>query len=115
MLVDDALREQFRARLEALRDELRALGAASAGASDTVTLDQTSVGRLSRMDALQMQAMAKASEGRRREQLQRIAGALRRIEAGDFGECARCGEPIAPARLDFDPTATRCVGCADAE
>ena len=81
-------------------------------AEATVELDQQRVGRLSRMDALQQQAMAKASGQRTKLELQRIAGALGRIETGDFGYCLQCGELIAPARLDVDPTAILCVSCA---
>ena len=79
---------------------------------DPVELDQQSVGRLSRMDALQVQAMAQASEDRRRGRLQRIESALKRIEDGDYGECVECGEVIPPKRLEIDPTVTHCVECA---
>ena len=82
-------------------------------ATSRVELDQTRVGRLSRMDALQGQAMAKATGERAKLQLQRIATALRRIEAGEYGECTSCSELIDPRRLEVDPAAPRCIVCAD--
>lgn len=77
-----------------------------------VTLDQQSVGRLSRMDALQSQAMARATQGRRDAQRRALASALARLEAGEFGYCDACGDEIAEARLVLDPTAMRCISCA---
>jgi DnaK suppressor protein len=77
-----------------------------------VTLDQQSVGRLSRMDALQNQAMARAQQARRDTEAVRLTAALRRIETGDFGFCDDCGDAIAPRRLELDPAATRCISCA---
>ena len=102
----------IRERLEEERAELLDLSAAAADERRPVELDQQSVGRLSRMDAMQVQAMAQAVEGRRRERLQRIAAALRRLEDSDFGYCAECGEDIPAKRLAVDPTITRCVDCA---
>ena len=81
-------------------------------ATKTVELDQSSVGRLSRMDALQGQAMSQERDRRRRIELQKIAAALRRIEAGDYGFCVACGEQIATARLELDPAAPLCIDCA---
>ena len=101
------------ARLEALRDDLLERSADSQGARDTVMLDQTSVGRLSRMDALQGQAMAKAEEERRQLTLTRIASALARIERGEYGECIACGEWIAARRLEGDPVVLKCIDCAE--
>lgn len=77
-----------------------------------VSLDQQSVGRLSRMDALQNQAMAKAQQQRRDQQKQRLISALRRIEQDEFGYCVDCGDEIAASRLDLDPAAIRCISCA---
>ena len=74
-------------------------------------LEQQSVGRLSRQDALQQQAMAKAQEQRRGAEIRRIDAALKRLEEGDFGYCDECGEEIAARRLDIDPTTLRCVDC----
>ena len=82
-------------------------------ASDTVKLDQSSVGRLSRMDAMQGQQMALEASRRRQLQSQKIEGALRRIDSGDFGFCFVCEEEIDWRRLEADPSNTRCLACAD--
>lgn len=99
-------------QLEAQRDALRAQDAASASSRNPVALDQQSVGRLSRMDAMQQQAMADAEARRRSHDLARIDAAFKRIESQDYGWCDACGEPIAVKRLEIDPMATRCIGCA---
>ncbi len=109
--LDKARAEKARARLAAKRAELEGLSEMSAGARATVELDQQAVGRLSRMDALQSQAMAAAQERARRRDLARIAGAEKRLAAGEYGWCEECGEEIADGRLAIDPMATRCVGC----
>ena len=103
---------EFRARLLA---DLKALDDEDALGRDgqkTVVLDQQSVGRLSRMDALQQQAMAKATQARRGQQRQRILAALARMDEDEFGYCTECGEDIAPKRLALDPTTPTCVRCA---
>ena len=106
--------EDFRQQLLQLQEDLAGLKTTAAAASGIVELDQTSVGRLSRMDALQGQAMSK-EQGRRRElELQKISAALRRIEAGDYGYCLDCDEPIAIQRLTLGPAATLCIRCASA-
>lgn len=102
----------YKEKLISLRDELLQVEESSREAASTVELDQTRVGRLSRMDALQGQAMSKATQQRRQIELQRIATALRRIESGDYGYCLECDEEIAPARLEIDPAATLCINCA---
>lgn len=81
--------------------------------SDTVELDQTRTGRLSRMDALQGQAMAKATAARAQQQVLRLRAALRRLDDGSYGDCIDCEEPIAPGRLEADPAAAICIGCAE--
>lgn len=100
----------FRQRLLELQAELTA--AARNSDVGTVELDQQRQGRLSRMDALGAQQMSLAAQRRRQQTLQRIEGALRRIEAGEYGLCRACDEPINPKRLEFDPTALYCVDCA---
>lgn len=100
-------------RLQIQRAELLEESESSREARDTVMLDQSSVGRLSRMDAMQGQAMAKAEEARRQSTIRRIDAALARIERGEFGECVDCGEWIAAKRLQWDPTVIKCIDCAD--
>ncbi|MBT5186397.1 MAG: TraR/DksA family transcriptional regulator [Kordiimonadaceae bacterium] len=78
----------------------------------TVELDQTSVGRLSRMDAIQGQAMAEAVRGRRNVELIKIEAALERITEDEFGYCLTCGEDIDEKRLDLDPSISLCNKCA---
>ncbi|MEM9529401.1 MAG: TraR/DksA C4-type zinc finger protein [Pseudomonadota bacterium] len=92
-----------------LVDEERAFSEASA----TVELDQTRQGRLTRMDALQAQQMAVAASRRRRQRIQQIDAALRRVQNGEYGECLTRGEEIDPRRLEIDPTSTRCMPCLE--
>ena len=106
----DVFRQQL-LRLQADLSELRATGEAAAG---VVELDQTSVGRPSRMDAMQGQAMSREQRRRRELELKKIAAALRRIESGNYGDCLACEEPIAIQRLTLDPAATLCISCASA-
>ena len=102
----------FKERLLQMRSELLELEQTGKSASSTVTLDQSRVGRLSRMDALQGQAMSQERDRRRQIELQKINAALRRIESGDFGYCSQCEEAIALRRLEFDPSASLCIECA---
>ena len=77
-----------------------------------VDLDQSSVGRLSRMDAMQSQAMALETKRRRKIELTRIDAALERIDDEEFGYCASCEEEINKRRLEIDPANPFCVSCA---
>jgi DnaK suppressor protein len=104
--------EKFRLTLVRLEQELSELSRRSRVSADTVELDQSSVGRLSRMDALQSQAMAQENRRRRELQRVRIQAALERIDEGEFGYCASCGEDINRRRLDVDPANPFCVECA---
>jgi RNA polymerase-binding transcription factor len=112
--MNDTELEQIRQQLIRRACELRELEATSKASSRPVTLDQASVGRLSRMDAMQAQQMALETSRRRREELAGVEGALRRMEAGEYGNCFICGEEINLRRLAIAPTSTRCVNCADA-
>lgn len=112
---DPAFIARWRARIET---ELAELASASASTKDDrapVELDQQSVGRLARMDAMQLQAMAAASERRRGERTGRLRAALARLGRGEFGWCDGCGEEIAEGRLGVDPTITLCIACARGE
>ena len=104
----------FRALIEKRIADLEDIAESSREATATVELDQTRQGRLSRMDALQGQAMAQAAEQRRVHTLGRLRTALERIESGTFGECQECAESIAEARLKADPATLLCLDCASA-
>lgn len=110
--MNDSELEIFRRALVAKRTDLLAASAGGAAARQVVTLDQQSVGRVSRVDAMQQQAMAQAQERQRANALVRIEGAMERIEAGDFGYCTECGGDIAPKRLQVDPSVMTCISCA---
>ncbi|MGF1547466.1 MAG: TraR/DksA family transcriptional regulator [Thiotrichales bacterium] len=104
--------EIFRQRLH---DELQQLSAAIAGTAEragTVMLDQSSVGRLSRMDAMQQQAMAKRTQTHLGMRERKLQAALARIDQGTYGNCCACGTEIEPDRLDADPAAVFCSDCA---
>lgn len=81
-------------------------------AAQIVELDQASVGRVSRMDAMQGQAMAIAANQRRQVELQKIEAALKRIVHEDYGYCLECDEEIAEPRLKLDPASSLCIECA---
>lgn len=104
--------ERYRVLLVERRAELQSLSQASAGSRRPVELDQSRVGRLSRMDAMQDQAMAQETARRRELELQRIDAALKRIDGDDYGYCLTCGEEIAEKRLRLDPATPVCIGCA---
>ncbi|MEL6478169.1 MAG: TraR/DksA C4-type zinc finger protein [Pseudomonadota bacterium] len=92
--------------------ELRAAEQATAEDRQAVELDQQSVGRLSRMDALQVQAMALEQSRRRSQRVLALKAALKRAAEDELGVCQDCGEEIAEGRLALDPAAPLCVICA---
>lgn len=103
--------ENYRQRLLGLEQELTA--EAGDVAQSVVELDQSRMGRLSRMDALQGQQIALETQRRQQRKLQAIQGALLRVDRGEFGQCYVCDEMISEARLNFDPTVTRCMACME--
>lgn len=104
--------ETFRKHLLRWREDLLSTSDVRDESSSTVHLDQQSVGRLSRMDAMQSQELAKANKVRAERQLKLITAALTRIDNDEYGECRQCGEPINPKRLEIDPTSLHCIDCA---
>ncbi len=107
-MTEDEAREKLLARRAELAEEDRL----STEARAPVTLQQDSVGRLSRIDAMQQQQMALAAESRRQSERSRIAAALHRLDQGEWGYCLTCGEEIAARRLEHDPSVAECVECA---
>ncbi|SFP07173.1 TraR/DksA family transcriptional regulator [Tranquillimonas alkanivorans] len=110
-MTDKQIDARFRDRLLADRAALDSEDALGRDGTRPVELDQQSVGRLARLDAMQHQAMAKATQARRAQLRRKINAALARIDEGEYGFCAECGDEIAEARLDLDPTVARCAAC----
>ena len=101
--------EKTKERLVTLRAELARLSAASEEAAATVELDQQRVGRLSRMDAMQAQAVSAETLRRRKQEILRINAAIARIDEGEYGYCVKCDEEIASARLELNPATPLCI------
>lgn len=103
----------FKSGLLQRRDKLMEAAQSGADGSETVELDQTRQGRLSRMDALQGQAMSIAAKNRRNQEMANIEQALQRIDDGNYGICQRCDKEIPVRRLEFDMTVLYCIACAE--
>ena len=97
-------------KLVETKAELKTLLADSSASSQTVDLDQP-IGRLSRMDALQQQAMAKANRAGHQRRITLIDAALAAMKSGCYGECRRCEEPIGFSRLQVRPESPFCLDC----
>ena len=80
-------------------------------AARPVELDQTAVGRLSRMDALQNQHLTKNLQEREQVRYAMLCRALDRLEAGAYGRCETCDGPIGFDRLSVFPETAECGGC----
>jgi DnaK suppressor protein len=106
----DEDRQTIRARLTSQREALRVQLEQLRETAAPVSLD-LSIGRLSRMDAMQQQQMANATRRRADAELGQIAAALHRLDAGSFGECASCGDDIDRRRLLARPSAPCCRDC----
>ena len=102
----------FKLLIEEKIKALHALQNEAEAGCDTVTLDQSSVGRLSRMDAMQSQAMNQEAQRRRGVEIKRLEAALQSLAEDDYGYCEDCGEDIGEVRLMSDPAAQDCIGCA---
>ncbi|MFC1660116.1 TraR/DksA family transcriptional regulator [Gemmatimonadota bacterium] len=102
---------ELRSELERQLAKLRKSMIVTDEALKTVDLDQAAVGRLSRMDSLQNQGMAKGLRERESLRLAMIQGAIRRMDAGTYGVCTACGRDVAFERLFVFPESTTCVPC----
>jgi DnaK suppressor protein len=101
-------------RLRQLRAEILELHDVRGEASAVVKLDQSSTGRLSRVDSLQRQAVAQHGQRQAQLRLRQIEAAVRRCEDGTYGLCLDCDEAIDQRRLQADPAAATCIACASA-
>ena len=107
----DAQLAELKEELEAQLAKLQKSMAVSDEATKTVELDQTAVGRLSRMDSLQSQGMAQGLREREALRQALILQALERMETGTYGSCTACGGGIAFERLFIFPESATCAAC----
>jgi len=98
-------------RLLAQRSALQQQLADSDEQARPVTLDQQSIGRVSRVDAIQQQQVPVAGRVQVTQTLRQVMTALARIESGDYGYCGRCDEPIGFERLEAQPHVPLCLRC----
>lgn len=103
--------QTLQSMLETLQNDLENLLDISKDAGSTVALDQSKVGRLSRMDALQQQAMAQANRADHTNRLHQVKQALNLMSEGDYGYCEACGKRIPLQRLLVKPESAYCVAC----
>lgn len=103
--------EILRGQLVQLVAELQDALAANAGSAEPVVLDQSTVGRLSRMDAMQQQAIAKATRQKAQLRLSQCKAALSSFDRDEYGMCRKCEEPIGYPRLSAKPEAPFCLAC----
>ena len=103
----------FRQSLMQVRDDLHLVLEISEESGETVTLDQSKVGRLSRMDALQQQQMSNACRAGHRKRLLAVEHALSALDQGNYGWCESCGELIDIRRLEVRPESSLCVACQE--
>jgi RNA polymerase-binding transcription factor len=102
---------ELRAELDRQLGKLLKSIVVTEAALEPVQLDQTAVGRLSRMDSLQNQGLTRNLAQREQVKLAQIQQALERLEKGTFGECTSCGEAVPFERLYVFPEAPTCAGC----
>lgn len=103
----------FKTRLDQRFKEITAEQQRQKGGTAPVELDQARIGRLSRMDAMQQQAIIKAAARLTELERQRIQSALLRVRTDEYGYCVICEEEIAEGRLRFDPSVLLCISCAE--
>ena len=110
-MIKDSEYTKYKKLIERLLQELTAEDELGQSSQRTVELDQQSVGRLSRMDALQSQAMAQAQQRRRDVLKSSLIFALQRLEEGEFGYCADCGDEIEEAQISASLVIMKCMSC----
>ena len=105
--------ETFRARLEDAKAAAQSLLAQSAQGEERVEVSGSSIGRLTRIDAIQMQGMSQMSRAQLDVRLQQIEAALECFAHGTYGTCRSCKSSIHLARLEALPEAPLCVECQE--
>ena len=108
--MDQITQDTFRARIDARLAEIEVEIGTMLDSTKPIAPDP-SIGRISRLDSIQMQQMALAGKRRLEDQRGRLHEARRQIDAGNYGSCLRCGRDIALERLQHQPDAVTCMPC----
>lgn len=110
-MTDSKNQDSYRKKLQKSLEDIQEYLGKTEESAEAVSPDK-SLGRLSRMEAMQDQQLI--LEARRRKKMQKVAvlSALQRIENGQFGTCVFCGKPIASERLEVAPESSTCVSCS---
>ena len=110
--MDTETLDKYRARLRTMQQQLTQ----RVFRLETELHDMEAERDIERMDHAQEEAVndeMMALDERSRQQVQEIQAALARIDDGTYGDCARCGNPINPKRLETLPTARYCIRCQE--
>ena len=99
------LRSELQRTLSRIERSLKANG------NGRPDLDQSAVGRLSRIEALQNQTFTQGLHDRERVQLEQVLDALRRLDEGSYGLCTACHGPVRFERLLVFPETRTCSDC----
>ena len=107
--VDELIELEIRAReeLERLREE-----ASNEEVDPQAVAVDVAIGRLSRLDSMQMEEVRKDATRRRNQRIHELQEALRKMDDGSYGVCNGCGEWIPYQRLEQRPEALLCGSCA---
>ena len=105
--------QELRSLLQSNKTKLEQQLLDAESATGVVTLDQSTVGRVSRVDAMLQQSMAVSTRAKAEATLRKVLTALKRMDGEDFGYCSQCDEPIQFNRLKVQPQASHCLKCQD--
>ena len=103
--------QELRSLLQTSKTKLEQQLLDAKSATGVVILDQSSVGRVSRVDAMQQQSMAVSTQAKAEATLRKVIIALKRMDGEGFGYCSQCDEPIKFNRLKVQPQASHCLRC----
>ena len=103
------LRDLLTYRLAELAADIRAAGQERHESATAVTPEVAD--RKDDASRDQQSELANRQEQHERDEMKQVQAALHRLDAGIYGDCADCGEPIAFARLLAQPAAERCAAC----
>lgn len=103
------LRDMLNYRLVELRAEVHAAQQARMESGDAGVHEVAD--RKDEATQRQLDSLGDVQEQRDIEELTQVEAALKRLDAGTYGDCADCGDPIPLKRLQVQPAARRCAGC----